>query len=89
MSTQLVDGGTLSVVFDTVRMPHTTQFRRLERGTEELYYALVFTTDAYQGRPEVWVSWVEMGFGVGLQEGPPDADLVADDRIERQSEKVG
>jgi hypothetical protein len=78
---QITDTRTVQLVFDTVRMPHTTQFRRIERGVEELYYDLLFTSKtAYQDRPDVWASWVEMGFGVGLQEGPPGADR--DDRIQ-------
>lgn len=65
---------TLRASFETSRMPHTTQFRRLQRGAEELYYFLLFTGDRYQDRDDPWRLWSNAGFTTGLQASPPGAD---------------
>jgi hypothetical protein len=71
---------TFVVSFETQRMPHSTELKRLLRAVDCLYYALLFSgSEEYAGQDEVWRSWVKLGFGTGLQEGPPGAR--EDDRI--------
>ena len=70
---------TLRVSIKTTRMPHTTQFRRLQRGAEELYYFILFTGDRYQERNELWRLWSGAGFSTGLQAPVPGAN--AEDEI--------
>jgi hypothetical protein len=67
---------TARISFETERMPHSTELRRLLRSLETTYYLLLFAnTDTYQGRTDVWQSWVQMGFRTGLQDGPPGAEV--------------
>jgi hypothetical protein len=62
------------VTFETERMPHSTELKRLLRAVDSLYYALLFAgEERYAGQAEVWHSWVKLGFATGLQEGPPGA----------------
>ena len=70
---------TLRVSIKTTRMPHTTQFRRLQRGAEELYYFILFTGDRYRDRNELWRFWSGAGFSTGLQAPVPGAN--AEDEI--------
>jgi hypothetical protein len=70
----------MRLTFEFTRMPHTSEMWNLARGFEDLYYSLLFTTDdAYNGRDDVWQSWLAMGLDLGIREAPPAA--VHADRI--------
>jgi hypothetical protein len=63
------------ITFNTERMTNSTELRRLRRSLEWVYYATLFTThDQYRSRTDVWLNWAQMGFGTGVQVGPPDAE---------------
>ena len=64
---------TLTIEVTTRRMPHSTQFHRIVRAPEHLYYALLFSVDAAYAGPDPWLSWLGMGFGLALKEAPPAA----------------
>ncbi len=62
----------LNVAVNTRRMPHTTQFSRMIKAPEHLYYFLLLGTNpSYAKNQDVWTSWLQMGFGLALREGPP------------------
>jgi hypothetical protein len=61
-------------------MPHSTQIAKLRKGIEDFYYAILLTTEKrYIGRDEIWRSWMDMGFSLGLLE--PPAEVADEDRI--------
>src|SRR5215469_729352 len=59
----------LSVTFDAKRMPHTTEFLRITRSPERLYYLLLFSGDSAGANG--WSSWVNVGFNLAVKEAPP------------------
>jgi hypothetical protein len=69
--TVITEGQEMRIVVDASVMPHSTQFRRIQRGTEELYYLLLFSSSAdYRDRREVWKEWADTGFSTALQDAP-------------------
>ena len=70
---------TLTIEFETARMPYSTLFHRIVRAPEHLYYALLFSSSPEYTGPDPWLSWLAMGFGLALKEGPPGAHT--DDRL--------
>ncbi len=72
----------IEAVIHTRRMPHSTQFHRIVRAPEHLYYALLLSTSqAYAGRPDPWRSWLRIGFALAVKEAPPG--VAAADRLHR------
>ena len=64
----------VEITFTTRRMPHSTGIHRITRAPEQLYYLLLFSTaPAYAGDASAWRSWIQMGFSLGLKDGPPGA----------------
>ena len=62
----------LGVVLQHKQAPIATRQIRFTRGVEHLYYALLFSiSPAYKSRPEIWRSWLSMGFHVAVKVPPP------------------
>lgn len=56
------------------RMLRSTPFHRVTKAPEALYYVALFATGGtYTGRPEVWRSWLQLGFALSTKDPPPDA----------------
>jgi hypothetical protein len=65
----------VDLLITTRRMPHTTQYSRLMKAPEHLYYLLLLATHARYARdPQFWRSWISMGFGMAVREGPPGTE---------------
>ena len=50
----------------------STQLLRFRKAVENLYYALLFSSEAYTGA-NPWDSWAEMGFNIAIRSAPPAA----------------
>jgi hypothetical protein len=62
---------TLTVSVRTSRMPHGSDFKRIHKAVEHLYYLVLFTTvEEYRGREDTWASWLEVGTDLGVREAP-------------------
>ena len=65
---------TLTIQVNSELAPFTTQMRRLDKGVEQFYYALLFIGEAkYSASSDAWRSWLRMGFHVGSKGSPPAA----------------
>jgi len=57
------------------RMPHTTEFFRVVKSLEHMYYALLFATETpYAERPRRWRHWIDQGFSAAIRSAPPDVE---------------
>ena len=62
----------LCVILSHNRAPVGTQQIRFTKGVEQLYYALLFATSpVYKDRPEIWKTWLDIGFHVAVRVPPP------------------
>jgi len=62
---------TLTVSIRTTRMPHGSEFKRLHKAVEHLYYLVLFSeVPEYRGREDTWASWQEVGTDLGVREAP-------------------
>jgi hypothetical protein len=62
---------TLTVSIATTRMPHGSEFKRLHKAVEHLYYLVLFTSvPEYAGREDTWRSWLDVGTDAGVREAP-------------------
>jgi hypothetical protein len=62
---------TLSVSVHTSRMPHGSEFKRIHKAVEHLYYLVLFTeAPEYAGRSDAWQSWLDVGTDLGVREAP-------------------
>jgi len=61
----------LAVTVQTRRMPHGSEFKRIHKAVEHLYYLVLFSTAPdYRGRSETWESWLRIGTDLGVREAP-------------------
>jgi hypothetical protein len=52
-------------------MPHGSQFKRIHKAVEHLYYLVLFTSvPEYAGRSDTWESWLQVGTDLGVREAP-------------------
>jgi hypothetical protein len=64
-------GSTLTVTVNTSRMPHGSEFKRIHKAVEHLYYLTLFSSvPAYSGRTDTWESWLQVGTDLGVREAP-------------------
>ncbi|HEV7679162.1 MAG TPA: hypothetical protein VGQ42_11390 [Candidatus Dormibacteraeota bacterium] len=55
----------------TSRMPHGSEFKRIHKAVEHLYYLVLFTAvPEYSGRSDTWESWLQVGTDLGVREAP-------------------
>jgi hypothetical protein len=55
----------------TSRMPHGSEFKRIHKAVEHLYYLTLFTAvPEYAGRSDTWQSWLDVGTDLGVREAP-------------------
>jgi hypothetical protein len=55
----------------TSRMPHGSEFKRIHKAVEHLYYLVLFTAvPEYSGRADTWDSWLQVGTDLGVREAP-------------------
>ena len=52
--------------------PGTPQMKRFDKAVEFVYYVMLFC-DEYTSEPDVWKSWLDMGFHTGIRNAPPGA----------------
>jgi len=69
---------TLNITVHTSRMPHGSEFKRIQKAVEHLYYLVLFTeVPDYEDRDDTWESWHYVGTDLGVREAPTAA-AVAD-----------
>lgn len=62
---------TLDVTVRTSRMPHGSEFKRIHKAVEHLYYLVLFSqVPEYKDRKDTWQSWLETGTDLGVREAP-------------------
>jgi hypothetical protein len=55
----------------TSRMPHGSEFKRIHKAVEHLYYLVLFTSvPEYTGRTDTWDAWLQVGTDLGVREAP-------------------
>lgn len=65
----------LPVTVTTKRMVHGTQFKRICKALEHLYYLLLFSSvPTYQGRSDTWESWLAVGTDLAVRTPPSAVD---------------
>ena len=71
MATKVDQTTSLSVSVATRRMLHGTQFKRICKAVEHLYYVILFSSvPTYRGRPGVWESWLSVGTDLAVRIPP-------------------
>jgi hypothetical protein len=66
---------TLDITVRTSRMPHGSEFKRITKAVEHLYYLTLFTeVPDYKSRKDTWDSWTEVGTDLAVREAPKAVD---------------
>ena len=62
---------TLNVTVRTSRMPHGSEFKRITKAIEHLYYLTLFSSvPDYARRGDAWQSWLDAGTDLAVREAP-------------------
>jgi len=64
----------------------TSKVEMIDKGIEQLYYSLLFSTPAYNTRRDKWTQWLKMGFEVAVREQPRASTALDQLRIETFSD---